>query len=149
MSQENQQPALHVTHLFPGKRDRVFQAWTNKEELELWFGPEGYQTTVQELDVRAGGTYRFEMRNPDGGVAFLTGTYMEMIPSEKLVYTWRWMDWAANVEDTLVTVQFIDKGDSTEVSVTHQNFASETARAGHGFAWNGILEGRLRKYLAR
>ena len=149
MLQEQAQPELQMTHVFPGKRERVFQAWTKKEELEQWFGPEGYQTTVQELEVQVGGAYRFEMRNPDGGVAYLTGKYMEIIPNEKLVYTWRWMDWAANMEDTLVTVQFLDNGDSTEVAVAHKNFASEAARAGHGFAWSGILEGSLRKYLAR
>lgn len=149
MTIEHQELSLQFTHLFPGTPERVFRAWTQKEELEQWFGPEGYRTRVQELDVRIGGSYRFEMRNPDGGLAYLTGTYMEIVPHEKLVYTWRWMDWAEHVEDTLVTVRFHDKGNSTEVAVLHQNFAHEMAMTGHGFAWRGILESGLRKHLAK
>jgi uncharacterized protein YndB with AHSA1/START domain len=81
-------------------------------------------------------------------VAYLTGHYEEIVPNEKLVYTWRWEDWAQHVEDTLVTVEFIDKGDATEIVVTHQNLANEAAVKGQTFGWKGILEGSLRKYLA-
>jgi uncharacterized protein YndB with AHSA1/START domain len=56
---EQQHLSVQMTHLFPGTRERVFQAWTRREELEKWFGPEGYTTNVQALEVQVGGHYRF------------------------------------------------------------------------------------------
>jgi uncharacterized protein YndB with AHSA1/START domain len=144
---DKQNLTLQTSHLFPGKRERVFQAWTRKGELELWFGPEGYSTTVKQLDVQVGGTYQFELRRPDGNMAGLSGTYLDIIPNEKLVFTWRWSDWGEELEDTLVTVQFVDKGDSTEIQLTHQNFASQQAMEGHKFSWSSILGSSLYSYL--
>ncbi|MGZ4163347.1 MAG: SRPBCC family protein [Tumebacillaceae bacterium] len=147
-SNEKQDFTLHLTHLFPGTCELVFQAWTNKEQLEMWFGPEGYSTEVQQLDVSVGGTYEFALKRPDGHVASLSGKYLEVHPNEKLVFTWRWSDWGQELEDTLVTVQFIDKGISTEVALTHENFAHQAAMEGHKFAWSSIVGESLRKYLA-
>ncbi|KEO83260.1 SRPBCC family protein [Tumebacillus flagellatus] len=147
MSNSSQHPPVQMTQVFPGSRELVFRAWTTRAELESWFGPPGYTTTVRELDVRVGGIYRFEMQNPDGGVAYLTGRYVEIQPGEKLVYTWRWEDWTQETEDTLVTLEFHERGESTEIVITHQHFASEAAATGHKFAWERILGESLRKYL--
>ena len=42
--------SLQLTHLFRGKLERVYRAWTNPLVLAKWFGPEGYKTTVLEFD---------------------------------------------------------------------------------------------------
>lgn len=139
--------SLQLTHQFRGKLARVYRAWTNPSELAKWFGPVGYTKTVLEFDLRVGGAYRFEMQNPEGNSAYLTGTYQTILPEEKLVYTWRWEDWGQEIEDSLVTVEFHDRGDATEIVVTHEKLAHEAAVAGQKYGWTSTLEGSLQKYL--
>lgn len=148
MQNANQNLSLQLTHVFPGTRERVFQAWTSKAELEQWFGPEGMRTTVEELEVRVGGAYVIRMQAPEGQSGVVSGKYVEIVLNEKLVFTWRWSDWAAEQEDTLVTVEFIEKGEVTEVVLTHQHLADENAVQHHHFGWTSTLEGNLHKYLA-
>jgi uncharacterized protein YndB with AHSA1/START domain len=98
------------------------------------------------VDLRPGGAYRLGMRKlPDGEVFYLTGTYREVRPPEKLVYSWRW---EADPEkgDTLVTVEFHDRGGATEIVVTHELFPSQEVRDGHDKGWSGCLD-KLAKVL--
>lgn len=44
----------------------AFQAWTDPTQIVQWFGPEGFNTETHEIDIRAGGLWRFDMVAPDG-----------------------------------------------------------------------------------
>jgi uncharacterized protein YndB with AHSA1/START domain len=147
-AQFTQGQSLQLSQLFPAKRERVYRAWTNKEALEGWFGPEGFRTTVLQLDLAVGGDYRFEMQGPEGNASVVKGRYMEIVPNEKLVFTWRWEDWDDQIDDSLVTVEFREKGEFTEVALTHQNLRDEEAVAAHTFGWTNSLEASLAKFLA-
>ena len=137
---------LHLTRTFAAPREKVFRAWTDPEELKRWWGSEGYATPSAEVDLRVGGTYRLGMKKlPDGQVFYLTGTYREVRPPEKLVYTWRW-EAEPDQGETLVTVEFRDLGKSTEVVVTHELFPSAKVRDDHNRGWSGCLD-RLAKLL--
>jgi len=82
---------LSLTRTFSAPREKVFRAWTDPEELKKWWGPPGYSTPTADVDLRVGGAYRFGMMElPDGEVFYLAGTYREVRPPEKLVYTWNW-----------------------------------------------------------
>jgi uncharacterized protein YndB with AHSA1/START domain len=48
-------------------RERVFDAWTDPEQLAVWFGPEGLAIETHEIDVQEGGRWRFDMVAADGG----------------------------------------------------------------------------------
>ena len=137
---------LHLTRTFPAPREKVFRAWTDPEELKKWWGPEGYETPTAEVDLRVGGAYRFGMqKSPDGDIFYLRGTYREVRPPERLVYTWRW-EAEPELGETLVTVEFLARGGSTEVVLTHELFPSKEARDGHSRGWNSSLD-RLAKAL--
>jgi len=137
---------LHLKRTFAAPREKVFRAWTEPEELKKWWGPEGYSTPTAEVDLRAGGTYRLGMMKlPKGDVFYLVGTYREVRPPEKLVYTWRWES-QADLGETLVTVEFRDRGNATEVILTHELFPTEKARQDHDKGWNSCLD-RLAKVL--
>jgi uncharacterized protein YndB with AHSA1/START domain len=136
----NPQTTLHLARTFLAPREKVFRAWTNPEELKKWWGPPGYSTPSAEVDLRVGGKYRLGMRKlPDGELFYLTGTYRDVRPPERLVYTWRW---EANPEmgETLVTVEFRAVGDSTEVVLTHEFFPNQKARDDHNQGWSGCLD---------
>jgi uncharacterized protein YndB with AHSA1/START domain len=47
-------------------RERVFQAWTDPKQIAQWFGPDGFKTETLEVDIRAGGRWRFVYTGPDG-----------------------------------------------------------------------------------
>jgi uncharacterized protein YndB with AHSA1/START domain len=113
----------------------------------LWFHPTtDYTTVVTELDLRVGGAYHLEMHHKGGNVHKLSGTYKEVKPPEKLVFTWHWQREETGPE-SLVTVEFRDLGGSTEVSLTHVNLIDAETRAKHNEGWNGCLQ-QLANYLA-
>lgn len=131
---------LHLRRTFAAPRERVFRAWTSPEELKKWWGPHGYTTPTAEVDLRVGGKYRLGMKKlPEGEVFYLAGTYREVRPPEKLVYSWRW-EAEPEQGETLVTVEFLDRGGSTEVALTHERFPSEKMRDDHNRGWIGCLD---------
>lgn len=138
-SPSEQNLSLQLTQLFPAAKDRVFRAWTEKDALEKWFGPEGLRTTVLELELNEGGRYRFQMAGPEGPPVDVYGQYVEIVPEEKLVFTWRWEDWENGVSDSLVTVEFKEKGQFTEVQLTHTQLPSEEQVNAHTFGWTSTL----------
>ena len=76
-----------IARLFEAPRERVFKAWTEREQVEKWWGPTGFSLTIDEMDVRPGGTWRFTMHGPDGIDYPNTIVYEEIAPPERLVYT--------------------------------------------------------------
>lgn len=137
---------LVVKRTFSAPRERVFLAWTDVSELTHWFAPSDDFTTVASLDLRVGGAYRVEMHKKDGTVSIVVGTYHEIDPPEKLSFTWRWEKPGAY--DTLVTIDFVADGNSTEVILTHQLFIDETDRNRHAQGWNGCFD-LLSRYLSK
>ncbi len=145
-SKPSTETTLNLRRIFKARREKVFRAWTDPEELKEWWGPEGYATASAEVDLRVGGKYRLGMRKlPDGEIFYLSGIYREIRPPEKLVYTWRWEAQPEHGE-TQVTVEFREVRDSTEVVLTHERFPTEKARDDHNRGWSGCLD-RLAKLL--
>jgi uncharacterized protein YndB with AHSA1/START domain len=138
--------ALRITRTFPVPRERVFQAWTEPQALARWFAPTGdYRTTIFELDLRPGGRYRIEMLQGEKPHE-VAGRYVEIRPPERLVFTWKWENEPAHVEETIVTLDFFDRGGSTELVLTHDRFENPASRDEHDKGWAGCL-GRLADFL--
>ncbi|MDZ4684796.1 MAG: SRPBCC family protein [Planctomycetaceae bacterium] len=117
-----------ITRLIQAPRERVFDAWTDLRHLAIWWGPNGFTTTTDSIDVRPGGVWRFVMHGPDGRDYQNQITYLEVVRPERLRYR------HGGVEDVDVdfhtTVTFEEVGDQTRVtlqSVFHS--AEELARA--------------------
>ncbi|MCB9611642.1 MAG: SRPBCC domain-containing protein [Sandaracinus sp.] len=55
-----------ITRVYDAPRELVFEAWTNPEHIVRWFGPNGFEVTTHEIDLRVGGRWRFDFRGPDG-----------------------------------------------------------------------------------
>jgi len=132
---------LQVRRTVAAARERVFRAWTDAEEFRKWWGPPGYSTPSADIDLRAGGRYRIAMKSPGGEVLHLTGVFREVRPPDKLVYTWNWEGTRGeHMGETLVTVEFLDRGRSTEIVVTHEGFPNDERRDGHQQGWLGCLD---------
>lgn len=129
---------LEIVRLLDAPPERVWQAWTAPEALARWWWPERFRTTY-EVDLRVGGAYRFRTADlSDLGVLGISGTFLEIEPPRRLVYTWRWEHDAG--QQTEVTVEFLDRGGSTELRVTHRGFADEQDRENHVRGWNDCLD---------
>ena len=130
---------LNITRTFAAPRDQVYAAWTEPKHLKQWWGPEGVSAPFVEIDLRSGGRYSTCMRTPDGD-RWVGGAYTEVTPPEWLDFTWSWEDdHAADSPDTLVTVEFRDLGDMTEVALTHERFRSAESRDQHRHSWTSTL----------
>ncbi len=137
---------LSETYAYP--RDLVFTAFAEAGAIERWLGPsDAFTTIVHELEVSPGGRYRIEFVDPDGNHSMLVGTYREVTPPERLVFTWRWEDNPEFPdEETLVRVEFLDQNDTTQVVLVHEGLSTPHARERHTAGWGGAFE-RLGRYL--
>jgi uncharacterized protein YndB with AHSA1/START domain len=141
MAKEQLSPetTLKVNRVFQAPRERVFRAWTDAKELAHWFAPStDYSTRVPELDLRVGGKYKVEMHHKDGNVHTVSGSYREIRPPERIVFTWRW-EGESGAHESLVTLEFLDLGPSTEILLTHEQLPSAEDRQKHEHGWNGCL----------
>ena len=131
--------ALEVRRTFAATRQRVFDAWTRPEALKLWAAPGAMTAPIAEVDLRVGGSYRIHMRAPDGKEHRVLGEYREVDPPRRLVYTWTW-ETNPDVTDSVVTVEFHERGTSTEVVLRHERLPTAESRDRHAVGWGGCLE---------
>jgi uncharacterized protein YndB with AHSA1/START domain len=137
-------PALvEVKRVFQAPLALVYQAWTDPKMMNAWYHPNHEMTSVCTTAVRAGGRYEVQMHPKEGKPYIVAGRYQEVIPGEKLVFTWRWQhdEGEEPNEETLVTVQFrtIDTA-QTEITLRHERFGSDEERDGHAWGWQETFD---------
>ena len=125
---------LVLRRTFTATRQRVFRAWITPVALESWFSLRGMAVTVRSLDARVGGSFRFEVE--DGSL--VTGTYLQIVPPEKLVFTWS--GGTRQDRETVVTLDFLDQGAVTEVVLTHERLGTPEMRALVEGGWPSLLD---------
>lgn len=138
-----------MSRVFDAPRDLVFRVWTDSDHLRKWCCPTGLTIPFSEGDIRPGGSFRTCMRAPDGTEYWLRGTYREIVPDERLVFTHAWLDdTGAPKHETVVTVTFADAGEGRTRLTLHQAFfLTEASRDGHRDGWNETFD-NLAEYLA-
>jgi uncharacterized protein YndB with AHSA1/START domain len=121
-------------------RERVFAAWTNVAQASHWWAPRGFTTLSCEMDVRPGGSWRRQMRAPDGKLVTKYGIYREVIAPERLVFTYNTEGAGIDDPETLVTVTFADLGGRTRLTLRHAAFDTDAQRLDHEGGWTGSLD---------
>lgn len=132
-------PKLEVRRTIRAPQRRVFDAWTKPEELKRWHAPGPLTVSLAEIDLRPGGKYRIHMRSPDGTEHKVSGVYREVDPPKRVVYTWGW-DGDHPVKNSVVTIEFHDRGDATEVVLKHEGFPPGDELANHEKGWIAIMD---------
>ena len=133
--------SLEIKRFIKASRDRVYAAWTDPVQLKQWFGPENVQTRDLIADPRVGGTFRWDVTNPEGEEMTMRGEYRELQPGKKIVFTWQWADdedWENHV--SIVTVELADADGGTELRLTHEQLPNEESRDGHTRGWESALD---------
>jgi len=141
-----------ITRVFPAPRLLVFKAWSTAEHMKRWFSPASYTVPDAEIDFRPGGVCAICMRSPDGQDFWSRGHYIEIVPPERLVFTFGVGDVGAPKFTAHTTVTFEDDGAGTRMTVRQ---AYEIFDESFRFAVEGAAEGwrttldKLEKEVAR
>ena len=130
--------------VFDAPRALVWKAHTEPERIARWWGPRKYTTEVVEMDVRPGGKWRFINRNAGSEHPF-TGQYLEVVPPEKLVWTFMYDVEPFNREEPgIETFLFEDIGGGRTKLTARSHFGSMEAL--QGAVSSGMLEGSIETY---
>lgn len=117
---------LVLERVFDAPRDLVFKMFKEPEHLKRWWGPRGWEVPVCNIDFRPGGTWHYCMKCVDqnqgefyGMESWGKAIYKEIVEPEMIVYNDYFSDAEGNVDETLpatlVTMEFIDLGDQTQL----------------------------------
>ena len=131
-------PSLTLKRHLKAPPAKVFTAWIDPEKVKHWMGPGDIKVLHVETDPRTGGRFNWVMRSPTGEMHDVSGIYREVIPNEKLVFTWAWK--STPEQESVVTVLLMPDGDGTLLTLTHEQFSSDEARDGHRQGWDAALE---------
>ncbi len=107
---------LTLTRLIDVPRAKLWRCWTEPELLKQWFTPPPFTVPHAEMDVRPGGRSRITTYGPDGQDMPTSGTYLEVVKNEKLVFTDAYVgDWEPGANKPFMTgiITFADEGGQT------------------------------------
>ena len=107
--------AIVMTREFAAPRDLVFRTFTDPALVPRWWGWRTSTTTVDQMEVRMGGLWRFVSHGAEGEFAF-RGVYHEVRPPERLVYTFEYEGMPGHI--LLETVAFEERDGRTLVTDT-------------------------------
>jgi uncharacterized protein YndB with AHSA1/START domain len=140
---EVSETALRLERLIASPPEILFALWTEPAQLIRWWGPEGYETAVDALDIRPGGRWRIILRGADGSELATSGVYRVVEPPRRLVFTWAWEDGrGARGHESEVAVDFEAAPGGTRLVLKQQHFENAQRRDGHHAGWSASF-GRL------
>ena len=139
------EPSLTLKRRLKASPEAVYAAWTDPEKIVKWFGPDAGPVEHAALDVRVGGRYTVIFRTEDGEQHHVSGIYREVVPNEKLVFTWAWR--STPERESLITILIKPDGAGSLLTLQHEKFFDEKARDDHRRGWTGCLD-KLERYFA-
>jgi uncharacterized protein YndB with AHSA1/START domain len=117
-------------------REELFEAFTNPEIMSKWFFPEDDMSVDVTNEFNVGGSYMLKMHAGNGDIYTHVGEYREIVPNEKLVFTWN----SDFVQNTLVTVTFSETDAGTEITISHDLLPEGEMADNHRKGWGGCLK---------
>jgi len=140
---------LTITRVFDAPRELVFKAWTDKQHAMMWWGPKHHPATQVDMDVKPGGRWRHCLKSVETGKdLWHGGSFREVVPPERLVFTFAWEESGERGLETLVTVTFEDLDGKTRMTMHQTPFQSLGERDGHGEGWSSAFD-RLDEHLTK
>lgn len=122
-----------ITRNFHAQRELVFDAFTKPELVRRWLlGPSGWTMPVCEIDLRVGGSYRYQWRQEKNATEMgMGGVFQEVVPPMRLVSTERF-DEAWYPGGAINTTVFVEAGAVTQTSITVRYESKEARDAALG-----------------
>jgi uncharacterized protein YndB with AHSA1/START domain len=115
LTAEPGKPEIVMTRVFDAPRDLVFKVNSDPNLIPQWWGPKSLTTTVDKMDARPGGVWRFVQRDADGNDFAFNGVYREIVPPERVVDTFEFEGMPGHI--ILETVTFEEYDGKTKLTV--------------------------------
>ena len=131
-------PSLAIKRRLNAPPPTVYRAWTDPAQITRWFGPEQAEILRSEADARVGGRFHIVFRTAGGEEHGVGGEYRDVVPDQKLVFTWAWR--STPERESLVTIALKPDGEGTLLTLTHEQFFDEPARDRHRMGWTATLD---------
>jgi uncharacterized protein YndB with AHSA1/START domain len=138
-------PSLTLKRRLKAAPEKVYAAWIEPKKIVKWFGPDAGPVKDASVDPRVGGRYAITFHTEDGEQHHVSGHYREVVPNEKLVFTWAWRTMPER--ESLVTVLIKPDGAGSLLTLIQEQFFDEAARDRHRQGWSSCLD-KLEHYLA-
>ena len=112
---------------FDAPRNLVYKAWTTPELVKRWWNANRGSVTQADIDLRVGGKWRWVMITDRGAEVAFRGTYKEIVPNERLVYTemYEAVQQSEDDEGTLNTMTLVEKDGRTLVTTLTECYTRE------------------------
>lgn len=161
---ENSRPFV-IERWFAASPLQVWRAWTEADQLQLWFGPKGSSVVHWQLNLRPGGHFHYALRMPDGQEMWGLWTFRVIVPLQTLVLVNSFSDAQRGITrhpmsatwplQTLSTTQFSADGDGCRLALqwepldasAEERATFDAAHAGMSQGWGGTMD-QLDAYLA-
>jgi len=147
---------VEIKHQYNASLKQVFTAWSDPDALGHWFGPHSHKCKIEKYDFRVDGHYQIRMipitedtdcAGDSSKDSVCAGTFVEIIPDQKIVMTFGWIENGGDIDNTLLTVIFAETNGITEITLIHERLPNKPAADAHRGGWEGSLE-CLETYLA-
>lgn len=140
---------VQLKRVYQATVEQVYQAWTNPDSLNTWFGPQSHTSKVEKFDLREGGRYQIRMI-PTGEESDCTGDsnedsvcagqFVKLVPNKSLIMTFNWIEGGADMGETLVSIEIQSTSNGTEMILTHERIPSNELRTAHSAGWESSLD---------
>jgi uncharacterized protein YndB with AHSA1/START domain len=120
--------------------DKLYRAFLEPDAVAKWLPPNGFACTVHHLEAKVGGTHKMSFRNFSSGNGHsFGGTYLELVPGERLRYTDKFDD--ANLPGQMtVTVSLKKVAVGTELNITQEGVPDVIPVEACYLGWQESLE---------
>jgi uncharacterized protein YndB with AHSA1/START domain len=126
----------------------VFDAVTSADGIAHWWGPDAGPVLVAESDPRVGGRYRVRfLRMLDSTEYESSGEFLEIVPPERVVMSWRWKGGVPDHGESRIEITFKTVPEGTELTFVHSQLHDEESSRSHEEGWAGALD-KLEAHLA-
>jgi len=138
---------LTIKRTFNAPIQLVWDAWTQAEQIALWWGPKGMQTKVVKHDFKVGGIWKYVMTMPDGNDFVTEGVYSEIVELVKIISS---ADFKPMTEGVQIEALFEANGENTNFifKVVHPTaeYCRQQEKMGFYNGWGSTFD-RLNEYL--
>ncbi len=108
-----------ITREFNAPARLVYEAWTKPEHIRRWWAGLRGETTLVEVDLRVGGSWRYVMVASEGFEVAFHGEYREIVPNERIVSTEVFEGFPDGEALNTLTFEEIDGRTTLSILVTH------------------------------
>lgn len=104
---------LQISRAFNAPVEKVWRAWTDRAILDTWWAPKPWKAETKTLDFRAGGSWLYCMRGPDGSAAWCRVDFKTVVPGQSFTSAAVFCDESGNINRSMPTMYWLVKFGAT------------------------------------